>query len=154
MSPTFGAVSMERLRKIVLGFMEDDQNTHYQLIIGTDSQCKNGSGVDFVTAIVVHREGSGGIYFWKRELNRTKMVLKTRIYQEAIMSITSAQEVLELFKKDGITRYDMEIHVDIGTVGATRELITEVVGMIRGSGFSVRTKPDSYVASKVADRYT
>jgi len=28
------------------------------------------------------------------------------------------------------------------------------VGMIRGSGYTVKTKPESYAASKVADRYT
>lgn len=33
-------------------------------------------------------------------------------------------------------------------------MITEVVGMIRGSGYDVKIKPQSYGASKVADRYT
>ena len=49
---------------------------------------------------------------------------------------------------------DVEIHVDIGQKGPTRELIAEVVGMIRGNGFNVKTKPDAFGASSVADRHT
>ena len=83
-----------------------------------------------------------------------KYVLKTRIYQEAALSLTCAQEILEVLKNDGYTKYDIEIHVDIGSNGKTKEMINEVVGMIRGSGFPVKTKPLSYGASKVADRHT
>ena len=76
------------------------------------------------------------------------------MYQEAIYSLTTAEEFLTLLKRDGITKYDIEIHVDIGKIGDTREMINEIVGMVRGSGYTVKTKPESYAASKVADRYT
>jgi len=33
-------------------------------------------------------------------------------------------------------------------------MLQEIIGMIRGSGFEIKTKPESYGASKVADRYT
>ncbi len=49
--------------------------------------------------------------------------------------------------------YDLEIHIDVGEHGRTRELIDEVVGYIRGSGFAVKTKPDAYAASSVADKH-
>ena len=107
-----------------------------------------------MTAVVIHRVGFGGIYFWKRIIDGKKYVLKTRIYQEAALSLTCAQEILEVLKNDGYTKYDIEIHVDIGSNGETKEMINEVVGMIRGSGFPVKTKPLSYGASKVADRHT
>ena len=48
----------------------------------------------------------------------------------------------------------IEIHLDIGTNGDTKDLIREVVGMVVGSGFDARIKPDSFGASKVADRFT
>jgi uncharacterized protein len=107
-----------------------------------------------VTAIVVHRQGMGGIYFWERRVSKKHYVLRTRMYEEAAMSLEMAETVLELFRHDGITKYDVEIHVDIGKVGETRKMIQEITGMIRGSGYAVRIKPDSYAASKVADRYT
>jgi len=33
-------------------------------------------------------------------------------------------------------------------------MIKEVVGLIKGNGFEAKIKPEAYVASAVADRYT
>ena len=145
---------MLNLRQKALEFIEEKPDYQYRLVVGTDSQPKNGHGVDFVTAIVVHRVGYGGIYFWKRIIDKKSYVLRTRIYQEAALSLICADELLALLKNDGITKYDVEIHVDIGSFGETKEMITEVVAMVRNSGFNVKTKPYSYGASKVADRHT
>lgn len=153
-SPTFGSLDLGEVREKILEFMAQLPEHKYQLVIGSDSQPKNGHGCDFVTAIVVHRLGLGGIYFWKRIVETKSLVLRSRIYQEAALSLATAEEFLKVFKNDGITKYDVEIHVDIGKFGKTREMIAEVVGMIRGSGFTVKTKPESYGASKVADRHT
>lgn len=142
------------MREKVLAFLAAKPDSTYQIVIGTDSQPHNGSGVDFVTALVVHRVGTGGIYFWHRVVNKKVYVLRQRMYEEATMSLTMAETVLSLLHKDGITKYDVEIHVDIGKFGDTREMIAEIVGMIRGSGYTVKTKPESYAASKVADRHT
>lgn len=153
-SPTYGSLTLAGVRSKILAFIGSAPEYKYQLVIGSDSQPKNGQGCDFVTAIVVHRAGFGGIYFWKRIVEKKSLVLRARIYQEATMSLATAEEFLQAFKNDGITKYDVEIHVDIGKFGQTREMISEVVGMIRGSGFIVKIKPDSYGASKVADRHT
>jgi uncharacterized protein len=142
------------IREKILHFLAKDPEKKYELVIGTDSQPHNGEGVDFVTAIVVHRIGVGGIYFWKRIVNKKHYVLRQRMYEEAVMSMEMAELLLEIFKNDGITKYDIEIHVDIGQIGDTRDMIQEIVGMVRGSGYRVKTKPESYAASKVADRYT
>jgi predicted RNase H-related nuclease YkuK (DUF458 family) len=153
-SPTYGPLELIQIREKILQFLAGDPEKHYQLVVGTDSQPHNGEGVDFVTAIVVHRIGVGGIYFWKRTVNKKHYVLRQRMYEEATMSLEMAETVLALLHKDGVTKYDVEIHVDIGQYGDTREMIQEIVGMIRGSGYRVKTKPESYAASKVADRYT
>lgn len=153
-SPTFGQCDGAKIKSTILKYFAADPESKYRIVIGSDSQPKNGSGIDFVTAIVVHRIGHGGIYFWKRTAETKKMVLRQRMYQEATHSLLVAEEFLNLFQNDGITKYDIEIHVDIGQVGETREMISEIVGMIRGSGFAVKTKPDAYGASKVADRHT
>ena len=55
---------------------------------------------------------------------------------------------------DSAQDFDVEIHLDVGNNGATKTLIKEVVGMVVGSGFNARIKPDSYGASSVADKYT
>ncbi|MBI4130114.1 ribonuclease H-like YkuK family protein [Candidatus Roizmanbacteria bacterium] len=153
-SITYGDVPLTLLRNHIIAFMRSYQEVRYQVIIGTDSQVKNGGTTDFVTAIIVHRVGRGGIYFWRRIIDRKKRVLKQRIFEETTYSLTTAQELLEEFKKNGISGLDFVIHVDIGKNGPTRVLISEVVSMIRSSGFAVKTKPESFGASKVADRHT
>ena len=51
-------------------------------------------------------------------------------------------------------RYNLEIHIDVGEHGDTRDMIKEVVGMVTGNGFVAKTKPEAYGASYVADKHT
>lgn len=153
-SPTWGTLELPEVREKILDFLAVEPDAKYQIVVGTDSQPHNGAGVDFVTAVVVHRIGHGGIYFWKRIINKKKYVLRQRMYEEAALSLTMAESVVALLHHDGVTKYDVEIHVDIGQYGETRVMISEIIGMIRGSGYSVKMKPESYAASKVADRHT
>lgn len=153
-SPTYGKVDLQKLKEIVSSFMKADKKARYEIIVGTDSQKIEKNKYDFVSALIIHRVGWGGIYFWKRVIQDKKISLKERIYQEATMSLETSENFVNFFKTNGISKYNIQIHVDIGHNGETRDLITEVVGMIRGSGYEVKIKPDSYGASKVADRYT
>jgi len=153
-SPTYGKVDLLRLKEIVSKFMAENKKAKYEIIVGTDSQKVEKDKYDFVSALIIHRVGWGGIYFWRRIVQDKKISLKERIYQEATMSLTTSENFVKFFKTNGISKYNIQIHVDIGHNGETRDLITEVVGMIRGSGYEVKIKPDSYGASKVADRYT
>lgn len=153
-SPTHGKVNLEELKNIISSFMSEDTKARYEIIVGSDSQKARNNAYDFVSALIIHRVGHGGIYFWKRDVLNRKISLKERIYQEATMSLVTAENFISFFKKNGISKYDIQIHVDIGRNGETRNLITEVVGMVRGSGYDVKIKPDSYGASKVADKYT
>lgn len=73
---------------------------------------------------------------------------------EATHSLEVSENFVSFFKLNGISRYDIQIHVDIGHNGETRTMINEVTGMIRGSGYDIKIKPDSFGASKVADKYT
>jgi predicted RNase H-related nuclease YkuK (DUF458 family) len=147
-------VDLENLKKIVSSFMAQNKNATYEIIVGSDSQKIKTGGYDFVSALIIHRVGAGGIYFWKRQIYTKKISLKERIYMEATMSLTTSENFVKFFKTNGISKYNIQIHVDIGKNGETRDLISEVVGMIRSSGYEVKIKPDSYGASKVADRHT
>jgi len=152
-SPTWGRLDLEGVIRKISSYMSQVPEAKYRVIIGTDSQVYNGR-VEFVTALIVHRVGSGGIYFWAKRSESREYVLRSRIYEEAFTSLKFAQKFLDESSKNGIWGYDLEIHVDIGRVGETRAMINEVVGMIRGSGFNVRVKPEAYGASSVADRHT
>ncbi len=153
-SPTFGKLTLEQVKKKISEFIAKDKNSQYRIIIGSDSQRIGKGKYDFVSAIIIHRVGSGGVYFWRREIKEKRMSLKERIYQEAIMSLETSEKLIDFFKKNGIPRYKVQIHVDIGSSGETRELISEVTSLILSSGYEVKIKPEAVGASKVADKHT
>lgn len=138
----------------IMGYIRSRPNASYKVIIGTDSARLPTLAADFVTAIVVYRVGNGGRYFYRQfELGKFH-TLRDRIIQEVLFSIEAAKEVLEELKKDpALPNWSFEIHADVGENGNTKVLIQEVVGMIRANNFEVKTKPESYAASKVADKY-
>lgn len=137
----------------VVDFMKADDKRQYKIIIGSDSQRLEDKSADFVTAIVVHRVGNGGRYFWRRFSLGKFHTLRDRIITEALNSIEVAKEVLMTLKDFETPEFGFEIHVDVGENGPTKDVIQEVVGMIRANNFEVKTKPYSYAASKVADRH-
>jgi len=157
-SPSKGELGLSEVVAEIADFVQSDPQSFYRLVIGTDSQAKNVDGkneIDFVTAIVIHRIGKGGRYFWRKIKEYTKMVLRDKIYKETLLSLALAQEfVPEIRKNLPPSKYDLEIHIDVGPVGPTREMIKEVVGMVQGNGFVAKTKPESYGAFTVADRHT
>ena len=153
-SPTFGELSFNQIISKIVSLIEGNSDYPFRLIIGTDSQDKNAHGADFVTAVIVHKVGAGGIYFWQRETNPNRLAMKARIMEEAVRSLVCAQKFLDALGRENGIMKTLEIHVDVGQKGPTREMIAEVVGMIRGSGFEVKIKPDAFGASKVADRHT
>ncbi|SRR3989344_1568618 len=138
----------------IIRFMQEDDKRRYKIIIGTDSARDEDNTADFVTAIIVHRVGNGGRYFWRRIDEETKFhTLRDRIINEVLLSLEVAKEVLVILKDFGASNFDFEIHADVGENGETKTMIAEVVGMIRAYNFEARTKPESYGASKVADRH-
>lgn len=139
-------------------YVQEDSNAFYRLVIGTDSQIKVANGkkeCDFVTAIVVHRVGQGARYFWRKEKILRASSLREKIYTETLTSLQTANALIpEIRERLEKANYSLEIHIDVGTVGPTREMIKEVVGMVTGNGFTAKTKPESWAASSVADKYT
>ena len=66
----------------------------------------------------------------------------------------SLREILEKENKFGLIKYIFEyIHADVGERGKTKEMVREVVGLIKGNGFEPKIKPYSFAATVVADRY-
>jgi len=63
------------------------------------------------------------------------------------------KKIQKLKSKD--FRYQFRyIHADIGENGQTKDMIKELTGLIRGNGFEPKIKPEAYIASVVADRYS
>lgn len=151
-SPSGKLFSYGELVKELLFYIKSDPTEKYKVVIGTDSA--NHGTTDFVSAIVVYRVGHGGRFFWRRVNQKKINSLRARIYQEVMISLKLAEEILFNLSQNKNINFDFEVHVDIGSKGKTKEMLQEIIGMVRGSGFNVKTKPESYGASKVADRYT
>lgn len=137
----------------IIAFMRAEPTRSYKVTIGTDSEAFGKTSADFVTAIVVHRIGNGGRYFWQRAELHNLYNMRDRIMQEVITSIEIAKIVLSYLRQFDTPQFDLEVHVDVGTNGHSSKMIQEIVGMVRANNLEAKTKPESYAASSVADRY-
>ncbi len=137
----------------IMAFMGKDLLSRYRVTIGTDSQLLSSKNADFVNAVVVHRVGNGGRYFYRRFELGTFHTLRDRMIREALISLELAEQLLAELKKFPLPEFEFEIHADVGMNGPTKAVINEIVGMIRANNFEVKIKPDSYAATNVADRH-
>lgn len=137
----------------IINFMRADLRRSYKIMIGTDSERLADNGADFVTAVVIHRVGNGGRYFWRRLEAGKFYTLRDRIIKEVLISLDVAKGILAELEKFPVPEFSFEIHADVGVNGPTSQMIQEVVGMIRANNFNAKTKPESCAASNVADRH-
>jgi predicted RNase H-related nuclease YkuK (DUF458 family) len=158
LNSSFGLkLTIRQVVEEVVRFMHAEPRRRYKVVVGTDSDCLANGKVDFVTAVVVHRVGNGGRYFWRHVTAGKFHNLRDRIIREVLISLELGKELLEELraasKATNAPHWEFEIHADIGENGPTKAMIQEVVSMIRAHNFEVKTKPESYAASKVADRH-
>lgn len=156
-SPTYGCVTIPEIAKIIKNKILSDPG-EYNLMVGTDSQ--NFDKTRMVTVIALHNVGHGGIFFYNSEYVPRISQVNRKIMEETYRSLTTAQflifELEEISEEDfDYTDYvKLEIHVDAGNNGASKQVIPEIVGWIKASGFEVSVKPDSYAASSIANKYS
>jgi len=134
-----------------------------EFLVGCDSQRKKFK-ITYVTAIVIHRKckigggGSGGRVFYKLEnethLKCTFIQPKLRLWNETQKSVEVALW-LDEFLIDYALKVDC-IHADLNADKKylSNEVVGTCLGYIKGMGFNGSLKPNSWVASKVADRMT
>src|SRR5690554_2289978 len=113
-SPTKGSLSAQQMVDEISGFVVEDSDSFYRLVIGTDSQVKKVNGhieCDYVTAIVVHRIGKGARYFWSKEVEDQPKALRNKIYNETLRSLDTAHKLVPSIQKAiSPSQYDFEIH--------------------------------------------
>lgn len=157
-SPTWGNLTFAQMMEKIGSFVEDGDAEDYRFIVGTDSQVFQGPKALFVSAVIVHRIGKGAIYFYDKQLAIRNFGLEERMFTEVSHSLKIASRLLDEIRENGFSLCtnlpEIEIHIDVGQNGKTKELVNAVVGMVKGSGFNCQTKPHACGASSVADRYT
>jgi predicted RNase H-related nuclease YkuK (DUF458 family) len=162
LSDTHGVLNLDQVMGTIAEFIDLSPNADYLLAVGSDSDIKNkdhdGSKyLHVVTALLIYRFGYGGKYFRNYENLENIHSLREKIYAETMKSLNFAMFLKPVFKKalnGNSEKLNFEIHVDIGEKGKTKDMLAEITGMIKGVGFEVKTKPNAYAATKVADRHT
>lgn len=151
-SPTKGKLSFEEMMADISGYIIGLPTSAYKVIIGSDSQVRQETC--FVTAIIVHRIGKGGRYYYRKKIQRKIKSLRQKIFYETAQSLEIGAMVTKYFAESGLDDTEVEIHIDVSKHGETKDLIREVVGMVIGSGFQAKIKPEAFGASVVADKHT
>lgn len=127
----------------------------YTLKIGTDSQVFQ-RGTIFVTGLVLTCDGSDvlacrGMYAMSEHLMemRDKILKETEITSDLI-------DEMYAYLGDVADDFELEIHADVGLtdLNETRFVVDDVLDAFSGYGCEVLVKPDAYVASGYANRYT
>lgn len=161
-SPTQGNLTINEVVDELFNHMLNKPESFYEIIVGCDSS--SGEEPHFPVAIVILRKGEGGRFFLKKikyppSANKRFINWKARILNEVLLSCELALSLKEKIEKKAVKVSEhlnyqfLYIHADVGENGATRDMIKEVTGLIRGNGFEPKIKPESYVASVIADRY-
>lgn len=152
-SLTDGWVTYDEMIKAIVEFASCPPDIECELIVGTDSQVHRHSTIVYDTAVIIRRVGKGARFFVHGRQQNVPVSLQQRILTEVSLSLEVAEMLRESLEGSDLFGR-IEIHVDAGHNGATREIVSQAVGMIRGSGYDAKIKPDSYAASAVADRST
>lgn len=157
-NPTKGNLKIEGVIEELLNYISEKPEKFYDIIIGCDSS--SGEEPHFPVAIVILRKGEGGRFFLKKiSYPKAKKFYNwhQRILEEVLLSCELALCLRETLNKEIPQSFNWQfryIHADVGESGATRDMIKEVTGLIRGNGFEPKIKPESFAASTVADRYS
>lgn len=160
-NPTKGDLSAEQVIEEMMNYIRERPEMFYDVIVGCDSSSEDEPTFPVVVAIL--RVGEGGRFFLKKirypsSASKKFSNWKNRILEEVLLSCELALLMRENFKKQvekGNFNYQFRyIHADIGEKGKTRDMIKELTGLIIGNGFEPKIKPESYVASVIADRYS
>ena len=136
----------------LLRIMTEYNSMGLTLYVGTDSMLYN-TYCTFSCIIAVHSNNLriANYYFQKQKFEDEQFKkLQNKIFKEIELSINTAK-----FLKHNIVNANIEIHVDIGNTNknATKYLVDSAKRWVRGMGFKVKIKPDSW-ASSVADWHT
>ena len=153
-SPTLGHLEISEVAWLIKDFITKEPDKDYAIYIGSDSQ--NSYYTKMVTVIAVHQVGRGGKYFYEISKYDKIKDIRKKLYTETQLSLEMTERLFDEFHKIGFD-YDSPniafcIHIDAGTQGPSGAVIPEVVGYVHSMGYACEVKPDSPIASCIADR--
>ncbi len=159
-------MTFDQVFERILRFMKRKPNGNYKLMVGTDSQVHVNWTI-FITGIVIQNEGKGAWACIRKSIVPRKMLhLHERISYETSLTEEIVYQFTEGHKNKMIdivlphiykgATFTMEGHLDIGSGkrNKTREFVQEMVTRLESIGVEPKIKPDAFVASSYANRFT
>lgn len=153
-------LNFETVFERIVDFIAQDPAQTYRLSIGTDSKVHTRV-TRFISAIHIHRVGNGA---WGCLSNRVVHRQIHNVREKIYLETTFSQEIAYLFTPDKLAKlaemihpkgtFLLEIHLDIGRDGLTKEFIYETTERITAMGLTPKIKPESYTAFSYANKYT
>lgn len=159
-------MTFEQVFERIVEFMESDPCGHFRLMVGTDSQVHR-SHTTFITGIVIQNMGKCVWACIRRVIVPRKM---TQLHERISLELSLTEEIVALFSEERKTQLinivlphvysgatlTVEGHIDIGEGkrNKTSEFVTEMVARMESMGVEPKIKPDAFVASSYANRYT
>jgi len=138
----------------ILFILEDvSKCKQHKIIIGSDS-VKLGHNFIFTKAIcILNKDYYDKRYFYLRKKiqDDSYLDLSKRLLKETSDSISLAMKI-----RDKVNKANLEIHADINPDQnhMSSKYKNTITGYIQGCGFKVKIKPNSFVASSIADQHT
>jgi uncharacterized protein len=159
-------MDFEEVFQHILAFIKLQPNGNHRLIIGTDSHV-HSSYTRFITGVVIQREGKGVwacyrcVDIARRILTlKEKISLETNFTQEVAYMFTPEKQnqIIDLLLPyiDKGADFKMVGHLDLGRgkKNKTRVYVNEIIRRIESAGLEAEIKPDSFVASSYANKFT
>ena len=146
---------VERIKQ----FMDQDKTSEYEISIGSDSHSFSRA-TKYVTVVVVHQIGKGGILFRKNTyVKGRKPALYEKLMKETTLTIDIASLIIpkiqELVKTGGyrIPNIFADGDVNIKESEPSTPYGGVVEGMFKAFGLNGRIKPNAIAATYVADYF-
>lgn len=159
-------MSFDEVFQHIIKFMESNPKGKFKLMVGTDSQVHKFHTI-FITGIVIQQQRNGVWACIRKVLIPRKM---THLHERISYELSLTEEIVSLFTEERKTQlinvvlphiydgsaFSMEGHIDIGAGkrNKTREFVKEMVARMESMGVEPKIKPDAFVASSYANRYT
>lgn len=159
-------MTFEQVFQHILQFMEKDPTGNFTLMFGTDSQVFSKE-TKFITGIVIQQKGKGVWACFRKAIIPRRM---TNLHERISYETSLTEEVVSLFTKEKKERlinivlphvykganFTIEGHIDIGagSRNKTRVFVNEMIARMSSLGIEAKIKPESFVASTYANRFT
>lgn len=159
-------MSFEQVFDRIMKFMKLNPRGNFRLMVGTDSQVHKRNTV-FITGIVIQNAGKGVWACIRKVVIPRRM---NHLHERISLELSLTEDIVSMFYEErknqlieiilpylyqGAT-FTMEGHIDIGAGkrNKTSEFVKEMVSRMESMGVEPKIKPNAFVASSYANRFT